>query len=185
MCRRGVPNSPALLSRPLLSASNLHPRTALAARRRDDYREYLILNHQGRPEMAFPHHAWRARLDPRCSAPASEDLGAILGAIWTRFADRLRKSYLRFSLYKRKDATGPDAGGGTRTPEHADYDSARLWLCRARFRRNGAPMAPESRVWQEGQWRVTAGLQNQKSGGSSPPCPARSGERLRTLRSRA
>jgi hypothetical protein len=40
-------------------------------------------------------------------------------------------------------------------PRHADYDSARLWLCRAKLGRNGARMAHESHGGQHAQRVLT------------------------------
>src|SRR5689334_3383284 len=67
-------------------------------------------------------------------------------AIETPSADRPRRSDLRFQLSRAKRPNGTTCRRRDSNPRHADYDSARLWLCRAKFGRSGARMAHESHV---------------------------------------
>jgi hypothetical protein len=140
-----------------------------AARRRDDSKEYLILNQLGRVTAPRMPDALRSAL-VRTREPRSVRHS---GAIWARLGHRLRKSYLHFPLSRAKGLNNTACRRRDSNPRHADYDSARLWLCGAKRARNGARMAHESHGGQHAQ-RVSAsrrmGLQ---ADGNQPHLPTR------------
>ena len=93
-------------------------------------------------------------------------------AVETRSAHRPRRGDRHLPLSRAKRRSGTTCRRRDSNPRHADYDSAVVWLCRAKGGRNGARMAHKTWLPSKDHPRLTS-FESVRLGGQKPRANAR------------